>query len=57
MKKQKPKLDFNRVVFLVFPATFLMLIFLTYTFVLVIYLLNLISGYFFIKRKLWSDQK
>ena len=55
MKKQKPKLDFNRVVFLVFPATFFMLIFLTFPFVLVIYLLNLISGYYFFKKKLYKE--
>ena len=51
MKKQKPKLDLNRVIFLLFPATFLMLIFLTYPFVLVVYLVNLISLYFIIKKK------
>lgn len=50
-KKLKHKLDWNRIIFLSFPATFLMLIFLTYPFVLIIYLINLISLYFIIKKK------
>jgi len=54
---EKTRKDFNRVVFLLFPATFFMLIFLTYPFVLIVYLINLISGYYFIKKKLWSDKK
>ena len=49
-KKRKSGFDLNRVVFLLFPATFFMLIFLTYPFVLVVYLSNLILGYLFVKK-------